>query len=115
MPAHSPTWEPPRPFRPATAIRTVLLAPRTRPEDLVPAMVIAPAAASVVLRKERRDRLMTTPFGRREEAWRQLEAFPRLYPLASHLARRERDLSHRKGHGRYWFSSCRVIPRTRSS
>src|SRR5438874_10649374 len=53
MPDQAPTWLPPRPLRPATAMRTVSLAPRTRPEDLVPAMVTrAPAPAA--LRKSRR-------------------------------------------------------------
>src|SRR5579871_5772208 len=48
------TWEPPRPLRPATPMRITSLAPSTRPEDLVPAMVTLAAAASVFFRKLRR-------------------------------------------------------------
>src|ERR1700722_6837229 len=45
MPAYAPTWALPRPFKPATAMRIASLAPRTRPDDLVPAMVIVAIAA----------------------------------------------------------------------
>src|SRR4051794_30051886 len=57
MPDQAFTWLPPRPLSPATAMRTVSLAPRTRPADLVPAAVArAPAAAA--LRKSRRGGLV---------------------------------------------------------
>src|SRR5579883_2872007 len=43
----APTWEPPRLLSPATATRTVSLAPMTRPEDLVPPMAkLAPTPAA---------------------------------------------------------------------
>ena len=48
-------WLPPRPLSPATAMRMVSFAPRTLPDDLVPAMVTVAAVASVYLRNERRD------------------------------------------------------------
>src|SRR5947208_15629165 len=38
MPEYAPTCDSPRPFRPATATRTVSLAPMTRPDDFVPPM-----------------------------------------------------------------------------
>src|SRR5215216_1302017 len=38
MPEYAPVCAVPRPFRPATAMRTVSLAPMTRPDDLVPPM-----------------------------------------------------------------------------
>src|SRR5436190_819641 len=53
MPDHCLMWSAPRPFSPATAMRTVSLAPRTRPDDLVPAMVTS-APAPAALRKSRR-------------------------------------------------------------
>src|SRR5262249_2438380 len=54
MPPNSPTWEPARPLSPATATRTVSLAPSTRPDDLVPAMVTVAAVARVDFKNERR-------------------------------------------------------------
>ena len=49
-------WSWPRPWMPATATRMVSLAPITRPDDLVPAMVTSgkAAAAAAPLRKLRR-------------------------------------------------------------
>ena len=41
MPANSLMCEPPRPLMPATATRMVSLAPRTLPDDFVPAMTKA--------------------------------------------------------------------------
>src|SRR5689334_17815117 len=54
MPLKASTWEPPRPWRPATPTRMTELAPITRPDDLVPATVTVAAAARVVFRKSRR-------------------------------------------------------------
>src|SRR5690242_8112380 len=47
-------WSPPRPCSPATPRRIVSLAPSTRPDDLVPAMVTVAAAARVRRRNWRR-------------------------------------------------------------
>src|SRR5262249_13827758 len=54
---YSSMWAPPRPWMPATATRTASLAPRTRPEDLVPATATrgnAAAAAAASWRNPRR-------------------------------------------------------------
>src|SRR5436305_12600630 len=64
MRLNSLTWLEPRPFRPAMPRRITSLAPSTRPDDLVPAIVTDAAAARVVFRNRRRDRwVMTDPFG----------------------------------------------------
>src|SRR6516162_5757230 len=65
MRRNSLTWLPPRPLRPATPTRMASLAPSTRPEDLVPAMVMLAAAASVLFRKRRRFRVMVIPFAKK--------------------------------------------------
>src|SRR5262245_33659890 len=84
MPLKAPTWEPPRPFRPATPTRMTELAPSTRPDDLVPATVMVAAAARVVLRKSRRFwRVIGRPFVGAGE-W--LARLQRLYPGAGPLA-----------------------------
>src|SRR5687767_6690919 len=49
-----PMWPFPWPLMPQTPMRMASLAPRTRPDDLVPAMVTAAADARVVLKKSRR-------------------------------------------------------------
>src|SRR5438067_8124065 len=65
MPAKAPTWAPPRPLRPATPTRMVSLAPSTRPDDFVPAMVMVAAVARALLRNVRRLwRVMAGPFGK---------------------------------------------------
>src|SRR5271157_3518337 len=56
MRVNSPTCEPPRPCRPATPMRMTSLAPSTRPDDFVPAMVIVAAAARVDFKNLRRVR-----------------------------------------------------------
>src|SRR5262245_26591568 len=56
MRAKPSTWAPPRPLRPATPMRITSLAPRTLPDDLVPAIVTVAAAASVLFRNLRRVR-----------------------------------------------------------
>src|SRR6185437_8471629 len=69
---NSPTWEPPRPFNPATPTRTVSLAPSTLPDDLVPATVMVAAAARDDSRKRRRVRRMRGLEGMRK-GWGLLE------------------------------------------
>jgi len=54
---NSPMWSPPRPWMPATPIRTVSFAPSTRPDDFVPAITKLPAtpAAAAWRRNVRRE------------------------------------------------------------
>src|SRR3954469_11893216 len=78
MPENAPTCDAPRPFRPATPMRTESLAPMTRPDDLVPPMA-KPApmpAATERPRNWRRFRCDIDPllmlreeFGRRRRDW----------------------------------------------
>src|SRR5580765_4574005 len=67
MPTKAPTCEAPRPLRPATAMRIMSLAPRTCPDDFVPATVMVAIAAIEPLTNCRRVNLVmaATP-GRRE-------------------------------------------------
>src|SRR4029077_21018786 len=77
MPAKAPTCELPRPWRPATPMWIVSFAPKTRPDDLVPATVTVAAAARVFLIKLRRFRDMAGPFAWRDRELDTLQIYPR--------------------------------------